>query len=85
MKSTQNQYSMDGSFECDGEIIYYKIIDDTRPIIKVQGVERMSRYISFYKESGEPIETISVYDTYEIMTNISHFDVKEWYQKHKNR
>lgn len=83
MKKDQTEYTMDGKFEYEGEIIYYRITDDTKPIRMVKGVEKMSRYISFYKENGEPIGTTSIYDTYERMSNITHFDAEEWYKGYK--
>ena len=83
MKNKQDEYAMDGSFEIEGETIYYRITDDTKPIRMVRGVEKMGRYISFYKESGEHIGTTSIYDTYERMSNITHFDAAEWYKEYK--
>lgn len=72
---TKNQY--DGSFSYKGRKIYYKIVDNEKPIKN----EKLSRYINFY-ENGNSLGVRSIYGSYDEMTNISDFDAAKWFEEY---
>ncbi|MBR0276876.1 MAG: hypothetical protein IJQ50_00235 [Clostridia bacterium] len=73
----------DGEFTYNGEIIKFRITDNSYPIRKVKGTEKMSRYIHFYKSNGDNLGFTPIYGTVEEMTNLSPFDAHKWYEKMK--
>ncbi len=79
------QFEIDGSFEYGGTTIYYRIKDDNRPIHKVNGVEKLSRFIEFYNSNRCILYSRTVYGTIEEMQSISHFDAEKWYLEDKGR
>lgn len=60
----------DGSFIFEDKKIEFKITDNNKPPVFRGGIEKMSRYITFYY-SSENLGTYSIYGEVEELTNIS--------------
>ena len=79
----QNDYI---EFEYNGETFFCLITDDNRPIRKIHGVEKMSRYANFYDSCKNSIVTgVAQYGSEEEMTNIRPILVKKWYEEYINK
>lgn len=80
MRNTQNEYAPDGSFEHEGETIYYRILDN-KPICMRDGIEKMSGYFQFSKRNGTNIGVIAFYENYEDTTPVYQSTAHKYYKK----
>ncbi len=71
----------DGHFDVNDQRIYYRIVDDNSPIKTVRGQEKMQRWIYFYNEQSDLIKEKLLYDTIDVLQNVSHADAKEWFEE----
>ena len=84
MKHNTNELMFDGSFIFNGETVYYRIVDDNKPIRTVDGEEKFSRYINFFNNTYKHIGVKQVYGSFDDLTNISPCNAEEWYTQLKN-
>lgn len=73
---------MDGSFDYKGIKIRFRITDNVNSgVCIVNGIEKMSRYITFYDECGNSIGVKSIYGNVEEMQNITVQQALLWYEE----
>lgn len=71
---------MDGDFKYKDRRIDFKITDNKGIIVR-NGVEKMSRFITFYLEN-ENLGTYAIYGDAEQMCNISFEDAQKEFENH---
>lgn len=65
----------DGSFEYNGQEIYYRINDELRDVKYNHGeTVKAQRFIHFFEASGKAVTSYPYYDSIENVTNISKWD-----------
>lgn len=80
MKETR----FDGSFEYNGQEVYYRINDELRDIKYKHGEPvKAQRFIYFFEATGESAGFYPYYDDIEHVTNISKWDVAKIFEKMK--
>lgn len=73
---------MDGSFDYKGVKIRFQITDNVNSgLYIVNGIEKISRYITFYDECGNNIGVKSIYGNVEEMQNITVQQALLWYEE----
>ncbi|MBQ8146432.1 MAG: hypothetical protein IJ039_06570 [Clostridia bacterium] len=73
---------MDKFITDDGQIIFYKVVDNYSEKVKVvNGIEKIGRRIYFYNDKENFINSERVYGDFDEMQNISHIYAKEVYEK----
>lgn len=73
-------FQFDGEFTYNDEVIKYKITDNSSPIIKINDVEKINRFIHFYGSDGQEKCFKAIYGDYDYLSNITDFDAYEWYK-----
>ena len=63
--------TVDGFFYYEDKKVFYLVSDDRTPIKQVNGEDKMRRYITFYDDSMQVLESIGLYDREEILCNIT--------------
>jgi hypothetical protein len=69
----------DGFFVHEGNRIFYNITENDRPIQMINGVEKMSRFITFYDAGEQNLGTRAIYGEIEKLQNIWPEDALNWY------
>lgn len=80
-----NEIRFDGSFEYNGQEVYYRINDELRDIKYKHGEPvKAQRFIHFFEVLGKAIDSYPYYASYEQVTNISQWDVAKIFKKMKD-
>ena len=75
-----NCYEMDGHFEYEGGIIYYRIADDCYASPQTRkGIEKIGLNLFFYNSNKTLVKTKPIWGEYDDLQNISPIDALKYY------